>query len=178
MKTTKKIVSVFLYVILIVLLFGMIGLMLKYVDNRQRDFYVKYGNETLVNEKTGIELPKNIYSVFYCNTLTGQSFDYDVQVFLNVKNFENFDFSVDNNRKNFKNDFTEYDCAELFSVSKFDTYFILFVPNGISVEKIIQLKYPGTKITDIPNINLDINDIFILTVMNNVEKLKTQIYFY
>ncbi len=181
MKRTNTAISVFVRICLAVLLFillaGILALTFTYVGNGQRNFYVKYSNEVIISEKKGVELSKDSFSVFYCGTLTGQKIDYDVQVFLNVKNVENFDFSVDENRKNFKSDLTEYNCAELFNVAKFANCFILFIPNDLTVEKVIQSKYPEKKITGIPPVNLDMKDSFILTITDGVEKLKTQIYF-
>lgn len=181
MKRTSTAISVFVRISLIVLLFallaGVLALTFTYVGNGQRNFYVKYGNETIISEKKGVELPKDSYSVFYCGTLTGQAIDYDVQVFLNIKNMDNFDFSVGDNRKNFKNDITEYDCSKLFSVTKSDNCFILFVPSDLTVKKVLQSKYPKNELTGIPAVKLNIKDSFILTVTDGVEKLKTQIYF-
>ena len=181
MKKTSTAISLFFRILLLILLFallaGVLGLAITYIGNGQRNFYVKYGNETIISEKKGVELPKDSYTVFYCNTLTGQPIDYDLQVFLNVKGIENFDFSVDGNRKNFKSDLTEYDCAELFNVSKSETCFMFAVPNGLTLEKVIQAKYPDKAITGIPAVKLDTKDSFILTVTDGIEKLKTQIYF-
>ncbi len=109
--------------------------------------------------------------------MTGQPIDYDVQIYLNVKNIDNFDFSVDDNRKNFRNDLTEYDCIKSFNVTKSDTYFVVFAPADLTLEKVIQAKYPDKAITGVPVVTLDAKDSFILTVTDGVEKLKTQIYF-
>ena len=181
MKKTSAAVSVFVRVGLAVLLFALLAAVIAwlftYVGNGQRNFYVKYGNETIISEKKDVELPKDSLNIFYCGTLTGQSISYDVQVFLNVKNIDNFDFSVDGNRKNFKSDLSEYDCAALFNVEKSDTCFTLSVPSELTVEKIIQTKYPEKEITDVPAVALDTKNSFILTVTDGVEKLKTQIYF-
>lgn len=181
MKRTSTAISVFFRITLVILLFallaGVLALAFTYVGNGQRNFYVKYGKETIISEKKGVELPKDRFSVFYCNTLTGQSIDYDVQIYLNVKNIENFDFSVGDNRKNFKSDLTEYDCIKSFNVTKSDTHFVVFVPADLTLEKIIQTKYPDKAISNIPAVPLNTKDSFILTVTDGVEKLKTQIYF-
>lgn len=181
MKRTRTTISVFLRIGLVVLLFallaGVLALAFTYVGNGQRNFYVRYGNEKIISEKKGVELPKDSFSIFQCNTLTGQPIDYDVQIYLNVKNIDNFDFSVDDNRKNFRNDLTEYDCIKSFNVTKSDTHFVVFVPADLTLEKVIQAKYPDKVISGVPAVTLDAKDSFILTVTDGVEKLKTQIYF-
>ena len=59
MKRTRTTISVFLRIGLVVLLFallaGVLALAFTYVGNGQRNFYVKYGKETIISEKKGVE---------------------------------------------------------------------------------------------------------------------------
>lgn len=181
MKRTSTTMSlffrIFLFVLLFALLAGVLGFAITYIGNGQRNFYIVYDQENIISEKKSVELPKNSYSVFYCNTLTGQAIDYDVQIFLNVKNIDNFDYSVGDNRKNFKTDFVEYDCSELFNIYKSDNCFMFLVPTDLTLKKVIQSKYPEKTIRGVPVINLNTKDSFVLVVTDGVENLRTQIYF-
>jgi len=181
MKKTNTAISVFvrvgLLVLLLALLLGVLGMAYSYIGNGQRNFYVQYGNEIVASEKKNVEFEKGKVYVFTCGTLTGQTVSFDVRITLNVKNIENFDFSVDDNRKNFKNDFSEYDCSKLFNLSKTETCFYIYLPTDLTLQDIIQSKYPDKTITDVPNTNLQKENSFILTVTDGVEKAKTQIYF-
>lgn len=181
MEKSSNAISVFvrvgLAVLLLALLLGVLGIAFSFIGNGQRNFYVRYGNEVITGEKKGVEFEKQKCYVFTCGTLTGQTVSYDVQITLNVKNVENFDFSVDDKRKNFKSDLTEYDCSKLFDIAKTESCFYLSVPSDLTLQKIIQSKYPDKTITDVPDVDLQKENSFILTVTDGVEKSKTQIYF-
>lgn len=181
MGKSSKAISVFvrvgLLVLLLVLLLGVVGMAYSYIGNGQRNFYVQYGNEVITGEKKDVEFEKDNVYVFTCGTLTGQTVSFDVRITLNVKNVENFDFSVDDNRKNFKSDLAEYDCSKLFNLVKSETCFYLSVPFDLTLQAVIQSKYPDKTITDVPNTDMQKENSFILTVTDGVEKAKTQIYF-
>lgn len=148
-----------------------------FINNGQRNFYVKYGNEQIIGEKTGVELSAGAISVFYPGTITGQKAVYDVQITVNVKAVENFDFKVDGARKNFKNDIAEYDLSELFGVVKFEDCFTVNIPEKLTVNDILENRYSGKSLEGVPDTVLTAADSFILTVVDSVEKQATQIYF-
>ena len=177
MKKTSAAISVIVYIALLAVVAGAIALAFAFVNNGQQNFYVQYGNEKIVNEKKDLILDKNVCYVFYCSTVTGQTVDYDVQIFLNVKNIDGFDFSVDGVRKSFRSDMAEYDCGTIFHVAKYDTHFVLSVPDALTLQRIIQTKYADKTVSDVPEHAAWENNSFILTVTDSIERTKTQIYF-
>lgn len=181
MNKSKKVISVFarlgVLVLFFALLLGVFGIAYSYLGNGQRNFYVRYGNETVASEIKGVELEKSVTHTFYCGTITGQTVAYEVEIFVNVKNIDNFDFSVGDNRKNFYTDISGYNCAALFNVMKYENNFFIIIPDEITLFEIVQAKYPEKTITGVPEINLQRENSFILTVTDGVEGSKTQIYF-
>lgn len=176
-KTVSIFVRLILVILLIALLLGVVGMLYAFIGNGQRNFYVKFGDEILASEKKNVEFDKNKVYVFYCGTFSGHTVDYETQIFVNVQNIENFDFSVDGNRKNFKSDMTEYDCSGVFNLVKGETCFYLCVPNDLTLFDIVKSKYPDNELANIPNIPLKTANSFVLTVTDGVEKTKTEIYF-
>lgn len=181
MNKSNKIVSTFvglgLLVLFFALLLGVFAIAYSYVNNGQRNFYVQHGNEIVASETKGVRLERSATHVFNCGTLTGQAVAYDVELFVNVKNIDNFDFSVEDSRKNFYTDFSGYNCAAIFNLMKYENNFFIFVPNKVTLLEIVQAKYPDKTITDVPDIVLQKENSFILTVTDGVERTKTQIYF-
>lgn len=147
------------------------------INNGGRNFYVQYADKTFVDNTKNFELEKDTGHVFYCNTVTGQTVDYDVKVFLNMDNIDNFGFSLNDERINFKKDFTEYDLSEIFNVEKSVGCFFMSVPSELSLQDIVQSKYKETTIGGVPDIDLYKPDSFVLTVTDSVEKVPVQIYF-
>lgn len=181
MNKSKKAMSTFVglgsLVLFFALLLGVFAIVFSYVNNGQRNFYVRYGNEILAKEKKGVELDKSTSYFFSCGTLTGQTVDYEVQVLINVKSVENFDFIVDGYKKNFRVDMADYDCSALFALTKYETCFFLTPPPEMTLQQFIQAKYPDKAIEGVPDVVLQDKDSFILTVVDGVEKTKTEIYF-
>ncbi len=170
-------VRVIVSVLLISLLAAVVFMAYRLINNGGRNFYVQYADKTFVGDTKNFELEKDKGHVFYCDTVTGQTVDYDVNVFLNVNDMDNFGFSLNDERISFKKDFTEYDLSELFNVEKNATCFIIFVPSELSLQDIIQSKYKDETVGDVPDIDLHKSDSFVLTVTDSVEKMPVQIYF-
>ncbi|MDE6201545.1 MAG: hypothetical protein K2M47_06700 [Clostridiales bacterium] len=176
-KTISTVISVVFVVLIVALLVGVIFTVRGVTENGQRNFYVQYGNEKVGALKKDIKLETGSAHVFYCGTVTGQSVDYDVEIYVNTDNFDNFDFEVDSRYKNFKKELSTYDCSALFGVVKNDTCFFVSMPSELTMYAIIQSKYDDSTVTGIPDCELSKPNSFILSITDRVEKTTTQIYF-
>lgn len=176
-KAVSTVIRLGAVVVLLILLIAVLIITYAYVGNGQQNFYVLYGNKAVASETKGVVFEKDITYVYNCGTVTGQAVAYDVRVYVNVNSVENFDFSVDDYKKNFKTDFAVYDCTKLFDIKKYDKYFSITVTREISLLELIQAKYPDKEIAGVPDMILQSENSFILTITDGAEGTKTQIYF-
>lgn len=163
--------------IIVALILSAFAFAYKYLGNGQRNFYVARGGVSFGSDTKDAVYEKDVYTVFHCATLTGQKVSYDVQIFVNTKAIDNFDFTVNGSKKNFKVDFLSYNCGALFNLSKIDDLFVLCVPTYLTLFDVINARYSGSVIEGVPGVPLTDKNSFVLTVTDSVEKLKTEIYF-
>ena len=71
MKRTGNAVSVILYTIIFAVVIGAVTLIIAFVNNGAKNFYVQYGDEKISYKTENIELPKDAYSLFYCKNVFG-----------------------------------------------------------------------------------------------------------
>ena len=175
MKAFSKAIT---WLLVVVVLLGVFGLLYSFVGNGQRNFYVRYGNTPIPARADNYEFEKNAYTVIECGTLTGQKVEYSVTVTFDTKdNFETA-FNLNDNPTNYKYELYGYDCTELFNVAIYDDCFMFYIPQDLTVAKILQHRYPDDTITGVTEVDLWVKDYFVLTVTDKVECKSTVISFH
>lgn len=176
MRTTDNVSKLISVVVIVLLFVAVFGFIFAFINNGQRNFCVTYGNEYIVGERKGFELPRDEYAVFHIGTITGQKVVYDATVTLLTDNIDDFEFAVDGEILSFREEFKDYNCDEFLHLSKTDSTIFIYVPSDLTFEKIVRAKYPGKDVAGVSEPVAD-KDIFALTITDSVEHTKTVIRF-
>lgn len=181
---TKTIISVVVYGIIIVIILGVIALVIAFVNNGQKNFYVQYGDEKISHKIENVELPKNATSLFYCKNVLGLSDkqekakNFTVLVAANEKAFADHDFSgytVDGKAKDF---FRGTELTKGMDIQICDGYFMLYLPDALTLQSVLEKVYPDSTVKGVPEINLYEKDYLQLVVYSEEEKATVTIGFH
>lgn len=181
---TKTIVSVIVYGIIIVAILGVIALVLAFVNNGQKNFYVQYGNEKISRKTENVELPKNATSLFYCKNVLGLSDkqekakNFTVKIQANAETLADYDFSgfiVDGKNKDF---FRATDLTKGFDISIADGCFSLSLPETLTMQQVLEKVYSGAVVEGVPEINLYAKDYLFIVVYSEEENTTVMIGFH
>lgn len=178
---TKTIVSVIVYGIIIVAILGVIALVLAFVNNGQKNFYVQYGNEKISYKAENVELPKNATTLFYCKNVLGLSdkqekaTNFTVRIEPNQKLIADFDFTVDGKTKGF---YGNLDLTQGLTIAKGEGYFSVYLPEELTLHQLLQACYPDSTVSGVPDINLYEKDYLSIVVYSEEEKATVTIWFH
>lgn len=181
---TKTIISVIVYGIIIVIILGVIALVIAFVNNGQKNFYVQYGNEKISYKVDNAELPKNATTLFYCKKILGitdkqeKAKNFTVSIVANEKAFADYDFSgytVDGKVKDF---FRGTELTKGMDIQICDGYFMLYLPETLTLQSVLEKVYPDSTVEGVPEINLYEKDYLQLVVYSEEEKATVTIGFH
>ncbi len=184
MKKISTAMSVVLRVIIVILIIGVVGMVFAFMNNGQKNFYVQYGNENISYKTENKELQKNAYNVFFCKNVLAVSDEmakadnFTVTIIANEKAFAGCDFSSMKMDGIPTNSFFATDCTAAFDISICDGFFILYLPEMLTVETVLNKVYPKVEITGVPEINLYEKDYFLILVYSEQEKSTVAIGFH
>lgn len=178
---TKTIVSVIVYGIIIVAILGVIALVLAFVNNGQKNFYVQYGNEKISYKAENVELPKNATTLFYCKNVLGvtdeqaKANNFTVRIEPNQKLIADFDFTVDGKTKGF---YGNLDLTQGLTIAKGEGYFSVYLPEELTLHQLLQACYPDSTVSGVPAINLYEKDYLSIVVYSEEENATVTIWFH
>lgn len=180
----KKILTLISYTaILLVVAMGAM-LLVSFINNGQKNFYVEYDDQKISYKKENLILPKDKYSLFFCKNIFGITKatesvkHYSVRIEANPENINDFDFTVDGATCSFYGMTGKADVTPAFIIHKYDGYFMLVVPSDLTMQKILQSLYPNQTVADVPDINFYEKDCFNLLVTSEEESAVITIGFH
>ncbi len=148
-KTTKSgnaVTRIVTYILVVLLVLGVAGVIVYLLAKDEGvTFSVEYGGERYFSGVTEANL--TLYTgethEFSVKSLTGDSVDFSVSVSSNGEN--NFAFVYDGEFEDFyvKDDTENNDYSAAFGLQKSESGFLLTLPKGLTVEKVIETKYGG-----------------------------------
>lgn len=148
-KTTKSgnaVTRIVTYILVVLLVLGVAGVIVYLLAKDEGvTFSVEYGGERYFSGVTEANL--TLYTgethEFSVKSLTGDSVDFSVSVSSNGEN--NFVFVYDGEFEDFyvKDDTENNDYSAAFGLQKSESGFLLTLPKGLTVEKVIETKYGG-----------------------------------
>ena len=182
MKRTGNAVSVILYTIIFAVVIGAVTLIIAFVNNGAKNFYVQYGDEKISYKTENIELPKDAYSLFYCKNVFGltdkteKAKNFTVQIVFNENNMKDCDmteFAVDGKALEFyRIDFTDY-----FDIKLYDGYFTVYLPFALTLGELLSVVYPNSTVTGFTDIDLYEKDRLSIVVYSEEEQATVTINF-
>lgn len=148
-KTTKSgnaVTRIVTYILVVLLVLGVAGVIVYLLAKDEGvTFSVEYGGERYFSGVTEANL--TLYTGethdFSVKSLTGGNIDFSVSVSLNGEN--NFAFIYNGEFEDFyvKDDTENNDYSAAFGLQKSESGFLLTLPKGLTVEKVIETKYGG-----------------------------------
>ena len=148
-KTTKSgnaVTRIVTYILVVLLVLGVAGVIVYLLAKDEGvTFSVEYGGERYFSGVTEANL--TLYTGethdFSVESLTGGNIDFSVSVSSNGEN--NFAFVYDGEFEDFyvKDDTENNDYSAAFGLQKSESGFLLTLPKGLTVEKVIETKYGG-----------------------------------
>ena len=169
----KKTVSIILTIMLIAIVSCGIAVLVMYLNNGERNFYVQYGDRKIAHNAENVELHKDEITVFYCKTILAvtpeqenvKAKDYAVTVQPNRKALPDFSFNVDGERRRFYGSDINYGAG--FDVSTHDGFFTVYMPKDYTMSEYLNRIY-GNSVTstdiELSGIKLYEKDCFTLSV--------------
>lgn len=155
MKTKSKVASGITYVLLILALLGGIGFVATFTNgftDSFKSFYVEYNGQSIMSD-TQLMLPcgdELRFDAKYVFEDIGQKGDYKVKIVTNSNSDTTFDYTVDGVPYAYLSD---RDITNAFDIQKQDGYFTLTLPNGITLQSILDKVYEGQEVVIEDNVN-------------------------
>jgi hypothetical protein len=181
MKKTSAAITAIVYISLLAVAVGVIVLVLAFVNNGQKNFYVQYGNEKISYKAENVELPKNATTLFYCKNVLGvtdeqaKANNFTVRIEPNQKLIADFDFTVDGKTKGF---YGNLDLTQGLTIVKGEGYFSVYLPEELTLHQLLQACYPDSMVSGVPDINLYEKDYLSIVVYSEEENATVTIWFH
>lgn len=148
-KTTKSgnaVTRILTYFLVVLFVLGVAGVIVYlFAKDEGVTFSVEYGGERYFSGVTeaNLKLYTGETHDFSVKSLTGDNIDFSVSVSSNGEN--NFAFVYDGEFEDFyvKDDTENNDYSAAFGLQKSESGFLLTLPKGLTVEKVIETKYGG-----------------------------------
>ena len=145
MKKRSKVVSGIIYALLILALLGCIGFVATFTNgftDSFKSFYVEYNGQSIMSD-TQLMLPcgeELRFDTKYVFEDIGQKGDYKVKIVTNSNSDTTFDYLVDGVPYAYLSD---KDITHAFDILHEDGYFTLTLPQGITLQSILDKVYEG-----------------------------------
>ncbi len=150
-KKKNKFATILSLIVVLLLVFGFVGLLVFFTDNFDTDlkrFYVRCGNDVIVADRDKFSIKMNEEYKFFVGSeledLTGNT-EYVVSVIPNITSSTIFTFKANDTAVNFE------DVASLtkgFEINVYDEYFTFKATKDL--KDILQMYYKGQTLTDVP----------------------------
>ncbi|MBR2371917.1 MAG: hypothetical protein IKA90_03505 [Clostridia bacterium] len=148
MKKRSKVVSGIIYALLILALLGGIGFVATFTNgftDSFKSFYVEYNGQSIMSD-TQLMLPcgeELRFDTKYVFEDIGQKGDYKVKIVTNSNSDTTFDYLVDGVPYAYLSD---KDITHAFDVKLEDGYFTLTLPQGVTLQSILDKVYEGQEV--------------------------------
>ena len=148
MNTKSKVVSGIIYALLILALLGGIGFVATFTNgftDSFKSFYVEYNGQSIMSD-TQLMLPcgeELRFDTKYVFEDIGQKGDYKVKIVTNSNSDTTFDYLVDGVPYAYLSD---KDITHAFDVKLEDGYFTLTLPQGVTLQSILDKVYEGQEV--------------------------------
>lgn len=155
MKKRSKVVSGIIYALLILALLGGIGFVATFTNgftDSFKSFYVEYNGQSIMSD-TQLMLPcgeELRFDTKYVFEDIGQKGDYKVKIVTNSNSDTTFDYLVDGVPYAYLSD---KDITHAFDVKLEDGYFTLTLPQGVTLQSILDKVYEGQEVEIEDNVN-------------------------
>lgn len=155
MKKRSKVVSGIIYALLILALLGGIGFVATFTNgftDSFKSFYVEYNGQSIMSD-TQLMLPcgeELRFDTKYVFEDIGQKGDYKVKIVTNANSDTTFDYLVDGVPYAYLSD---KDITHAFDVKLEDGYFTLTLPQGVTLQSILDKVYEGQEVEIEDNVN-------------------------
>ena len=161
------------YLLVVLLVLGVAGVIVYFLAKDEGvTFTVEYGGERYYSGTSEANLVLSLGETheFSVKSLTGENIDFSVSVSSNGEN--NFVFMHDGEYYDFyvKDDIENNDYSSAFALRKNDGGFSLTLPEGLTVEQVIESKFSGD-IQLQENLQEDVS-YFVITVSDGENSLK------
>lgn len=169
----RKTVSVIISIILVAAVVCGIAVLVMYLNNGEKKFYLQYGDRKIAHNAENVELHKDEMTVFYCKNILAvtpeqesvKAQDYEVTIQPNKKVLPDFSFTVDGERRRFYGNGIDYGAG--FDVSTHDGFFTVYMPKDYTMSDYLNRIYGKTVTSadvELPGIKLYEKDCFTLSV--------------
>ena len=148
MKKRSKVVSGIVYILLILALLGGIGFVATFTNgftDSFKSFYVEYNGQSIMSD-TQLMLPcgeELRFDAKYVFEDIGQKGDYKIKIVTNSNSDTTFDYLVDGVPYAYLSD---KDITHVFDITHEDGYFTLTLPQGITLQSILDKVYEGQEV--------------------------------
>ena len=155
MKKRSKVVSGIVYILLILALLGGIGFVATFTNgftDSFKSFYVEYNGQSIMSD-TQLMLPcgeELRFDAKYVFEDIGQKGDYKVKIVTNANSDTTFDYLVDGVPYAYLSD---KDITHAFDILLEDGYFTLTLPQGVTLQSILDKVYEGQEVEIEDNVN-------------------------
>lgn len=161
-KRTGAVFSGISYILIVLLILAVVGFIVYFTNGLTTDFqsfYLKYGDTVVKQNINGLMLPQNEELRFEVRSSLGKNIDYTVRVESNADEDNSFHYYADGIPQRFvsKQDFTS-----AFDIVCAEDSFILQWDNNM--QNILQTVHPNQTLTEVPDIQLDEKNYFVLIV--------------
>lgn len=183
MKRAGNAISVIVYAVIFAVVIGAVALIIAFVNNGAKNFYVQYGDEKISYKTENVELPKDAYSLFYCKNVFGltdkteKAKNFTVQIVFNENNMKDCDmteFAVDGKAL----EFYRIDFTDCFNLKLYDGYFTLYLPQTLTLGTLLSVVYPDNAVTGFKDIDLYEKDRLSIVVYSEEEQATVTINFH
>lgn len=172
-QTVKKVSSIILAVVLLLLLVGTVGIVAKLTNNftdKLKMFYLEYDGKVL-SSAADLAVPPSEVKIdvkYVFNGKDDEEFkDYSVSIFPYATDKTAFDYTVDGKNYRYEKD-AKIELNSVFNLEKHDTYFTFVMPRAM--KDVLSQVHGDSEITIPECVDISVNPYFYIVVKSYNQK--------
>lgn len=173
-QTVKKVSSIILAVVLLLLLVGAVGIVAKLTNNftdKLKTFYLEYDGKVLSSTAdlsvNPSEVKVDVKYVFNGKGEDEELTDYSVSILPYATNKTAFDYTVDGKNYRYEKD-ANIELNSAFNLEKHDTYFTFTMPRAM--KDVLSQVYGDSEIAIPESVDISVNPYFYIVVKSYNQK--------
>ena len=171
----SRVISIITSIVLIVVLLGVVGLLVGYMNKDGRSFYLENGNSQIYRDYDSYVFREDTCYVFDVKSSLGltseqvNSVDYSVKVVLNPSTLQSKGYQsyiVDEHFMTFNK---EIDCTEFFILHSDSNRFLFRFMPDLTLEDLLTVYHDPSTVSSVPDVDLYSANYLTLVVTNNLD---------
>ena len=171
----SKLFTIIVYLVVVAIVFGVVGMFVVYLNNGQKSFYLQNGSNKIYTDNEQYHFVLDDYNVFYVKNSLGltnqqeQDIDYTVQVVLNPSALANYGYVSYKDGDNLLS-IVELELTDCFELIQDGNRFLLRLDSETTLLSCLKHFHNSVSINECPEVDLYSDNFLTLVITNKADE--------